>query len=213
MPSILHETFSQASLAHGLQWFCEPTRWAIATGSASLRLSPDSETDFWQRTHYGFRADNGHLLHSLVEGDFRMETRVRFQGLHQYDQAGLMVRLSPDFWLKTSVEFEPSDSNGPEVPNRLGVVVTRHGYSDWSTQDIHPAVQDFGFRVTRTGDDYLVEASIDSSPFTQIRLAHLDSSFPEDGSAVRPVQAGIYACSPKRGGFEARFSVIQIDRI
>lgn len=213
MPSILHETFSQASLSPGLQWFCEPAGWSIDAESAALTLSPDAETDFWQRTHYGFRADNGHLLYALVEGDFQMETNVRFQGLHQYDQAGLMLRFSPDCWLKTSVEFEPSEPEGPMVPNRLGVVVTRHGYSDWSTQDIDPELQDFGFRVTRRGDDYLVEASVDGGPFTQIRLAHLDSPLPDGPGATQALQAGLYACSPKRGGFAARFSQLQIDRL
>ena len=50
-------------------------------------------TDFWQGTHYGFRVDNGHALLAEIGGDFALETRVRTQPVHQYDQAGLMVRL------------------------------------------------------------------------------------------------------------------------
>ena len=66
-----------------------------------------------------------------------------------------MVRLSPECWLKTSVEFEPGE------PSRLGAVITNHGWSDWSTQDLDPALaRDVAFRVTRRGADYLVEAVV-----------------------------------------------------
>lgn len=44
-------------------------------------------------------------------------------------EAGLMVRFSKDTWLKTSVEYIPDDNS------KLGVVVTKNGYSDWSSQD------------------------------------------------------------------------------
>ena len=119
-----------ADLDVRLRWYCEPARWSVDHATGSLRIYPDAETDFWQRTHYGFRVDNGHFLFPPVDGRFVMTTHVRFEPVHQYDQAGLMVRLSPDCWLKTSVEYEP----GPT--NRLGVVVTNTGYSDWSTQEV-----------------------------------------------------------------------------
>ena len=66
-----------------------------------------------------------------------------------------MVRLTPGCWLKTSVEFEPGE------PSRLGAVITNHGWSDWSTQDLDAALgRDVAFRVTRRGADYLIEAAI-----------------------------------------------------
>jgi regulation of enolase protein 1 (concanavalin A-like superfamily) len=109
------------------------------TGTASRVAGPwvadiycieaDAATDFWQRTHYGFQVDNGHFLYREMTGDFVPTARILFRPVHQYDQAGIMVRVSADCWLKCSVEFEPSG------PNRLGAVVTNHGYSDWSTQN------------------------------------------------------------------------------
>jgi regulation of enolase protein 1 (concanavalin A-like superfamily) len=207
MALLLDESFTGPGLSPELFWFCEPSQWELSGNPPGLILRPDPETDFWQRTHYGFVADNGHALLALTEGDVRIETQVRFQGRHLYDQAGLLLRFSPDCWLKTSVEFEPHG------PNRLGAVVTRHGYSDWSTQDIAHGHTDFAFRITRTGPDCLVEASVSGAPYTQIRLAHLDAGRPDSQGKCPPAYLGLYACSPKAAGFEAHFSFLRIETL
>jgi uncharacterized protein len=126
----LDERFG-AHLDPRLTWHCAPPRWQL--GPEGLRFGTMAGTDFWQGTHYGFRVDNGHALLAEIGGDFALETRVRTQPVHQYDQAGLMVRLTPECWLKTSVEHEPG------APSRLGAVITNDGWSDWSTQDLDPA--------------------------------------------------------------------------
>lgn len=194
---ILAENFN-TQLDTRLNWFSAPENWSLEDGSLVLRPAP--ETDFWQRTHYGFQNDNGHFLYAKLTGDFILTTRVQFSPQHQYDQAGLMVRLSPDFWLKTSIEFEP------EEPNRLGAVVTRHGYSDWSTQNIAKDVCSYQLRIRREGDDYIVEyRQSEANPWVQIRMAHLEN--PQQAA----VQCGLYACSPIAAGFEARFEYLQIE--
>lgn len=193
---MLEETFAQAEIDGRLRWRRPPPRWR--SGGGELLVATAAGTDFWQGTHYGFRVDNGHALLAGLAGDFVLETRVRVAPIHRYDQAGLMVRLSPACWLKTSVEHEPGE------PSRLGAVVTNGGWSDWSTQDVGPeAARDAAFRVTRRGADYLVEASPGGTAggWTQIRLARLHDD-PGSGGTVR---AGLYACSPKAAGFEARF--------
>ncbi|MGE0760546.1 MAG: DUF1349 domain-containing protein, partial [Pirellulaceae bacterium] len=91
----LDETFTGARLHPELRWLDEPTRWSVDAIRSCLRVEPDAGTDFWQRTHYGFEADNGHFLFTQVAGDFVLTTQVRFHPIHQYDQAGLMVRVSP----------------------------------------------------------------------------------------------------------------------
>ena len=182
----------------GLTWFCPPKRWSL--DNDHLSLYPDAKTDFWQRTHYGFQNDNGHFYYIEVQNDFILTTKVRFYPQHQYDQAGLMVRISPDFWLKTSIEFEPDE------PNRLGAVVTRHGYSDWSTQDISKQVQEYQLRIQREGQDFIVEyRPSDHVHWSQIRMAHLDIL---DGTTV---QCGLYACSPIDAGFKAEFEFLNFE--
>ncbi len=202
--TIMHETFDSTGLPSHLSWRCPPQNWCIS--DSALVVSPDAETDFWQRTHYGFQVDNGHFLYTEPVGDFELSTSVRFAPVHQYDQAGLMVRLSADCWLKTSVEYEPDE------PNRLGAVVTNHGYSDWSTQDMEDTVCAVSLRVRREGGAYIVDYSLDAEPgedthWTQIRLATL---LEDKGSS--PVQAGLYACSPKGAGFTAWFEYLKLER-
>jgi regulation of enolase protein 1 (concanavalin A-like superfamily) len=181
-----------------LSWQNEPARWALVADDQRLRLEPEAGTDFWQKTHYGFRADNGHFLYADVAGDVVMTTHVRMQPAHQYDQAGLMVRLSATCWLKASVEHEPGRAG------RLGAVFTNQGYSDWSTQPF--TGQDFWLRVRREGGDYIVDASPDGAAWEQVRLAHL-----HEDDAQRQVACGLYACSPKGAGFAAEFSQLRIE--
>ena len=196
----LYEGFETLHLHPRLRWHCAPTRWAVDPRNRQLTLEPDGGTDFWRKTHYGFEADNGHFLFAEVAGDFVLTTHVRFSPVHQYDQAGLMIRHSPTCWLKTSVEYEPHG------PSRLGAVVTNNAFSDWSTQAFPAERHEIWLRVHRTGGDYLMEASQHERDWQQIRLARLH----DDPGGV-PVAAGLYACSPKGAGYIARFSFLRLD--
>jgi regulation of enolase protein 1 (concanavalin A-like superfamily) len=190
------DPFAGPGLPPEFHWHCEPRRWSLRDGR--LCIEPDAPTDFWQRTHYGFRADNGHFLYREAGGDFVLTARVLFRPAHQYDQAGVMVRVSADCWLKASVEFEPSG------PSRLGAVVTNHGYSDWSAQDFAPGAGEVWLRARREADDYIVEASGDGRRWGQLRMAHL-----HEGGGV-PVACGVYACSPRGEGFTCEFAELSI---
>jgi len=77
-----------------------------------------TDIEFPDTTRYG--------LSAAVSGNFVVTTKVRFFPKHQYDQAGLMIRVDGIHWIKMSVEYEL------EEPPKLGVVVTNRGYSDWS---------------------------------------------------------------------------------
>ena len=100
---LLEEKFDKQHLDPRLSWFCEPSEWKIE--NSSLVVATDAETDYWQRTHYGFQVDNGHFLYMEVDRDFILETEVQYHFANQYDQAGLMVRNSTDSWVKTAIEY------------------------------------------------------------------------------------------------------------
>lgn len=192
------ERFENEEMAPGLNWLNPPPHWE--TGGGYLGVQTARGSDFWQRTHYGFQRDTGHLLCLSCEENFVAETKVRFAPVHRFDQAGLMVRLSPDCWLKTSIEFEP------DAPSKLGVVVTNRGYSDWSIQLVDPSIREASFRVIRSGADYTVEstaASELSERFSPIRICHLEERQPQ-------VECGVYACSPEGEGFRAEFEYLSI---
>ena len=95
-----------------------------------------------------------------------MITKVKSKPANRYDQAGLMVRFSKDTWLKTSVEYIPDDNS------KLGVVVTKNGYSDWSSQEFWR----FKFSLlshNKKGNNYYVDYSLDGDLWKQIRMVHL----------------------------------------
>lgn len=191
----LRTRFDTTEPSPRLRWHCEPTRHRVDAERCRLVLEPDAGTDFWQRTHYGFRVDNGHFLHLPARGNFVLTTAVTCFPAHQYDQAGLMLRVSPDCWLKTSVEFEPDEPH-----SRLGAVVTNGGYSDWSTQPISKAERTFWFRIRAEQTAVIVDSSLDGQRWEQIRMAHLAERTPS-----AEVTCGLYACSPKAAGFHAEF--------
>jgi len=199
----LRETFRGPSLHPELQWRNPPPDFALT--EHGLTLETAAETDFWQRTHYGFRVDNGHHLALPTTLDFILTTKVVSKPQHQYDQAGLMVWVSSECWLKAAVEFE-----APAEPSRLGAVATNHGYSDWSTQDVPPNYGAAWLRIERRGQDFTVFAGIGdpalerAAHLSQIRLAHLHTGNDE-------VSAGLYACSPKAAGFTATFAWLEFD--
>ena len=188
--------FNKNNLNPDLSWHDEPSNWELKNNQ--LQIFTDASTDFWQRTHYGFQADNGHFLYREVSGDFILETEVECDFKHQYDQAGLMVRVSDQCRVKTSVEFEASE------PNKLGVVVTNKGFSDWSTQDVEDSFIIFKLRIIRKGSDYKVAYfNTTSKNWIQLRMFHL---FDEPR-----VKVGIYACSPKQKLFSAKFNYLKIE--
>ena len=183
-------------LDNRLRWHQEPKKWSVA--DSQLIIQPDKETDFWQRTHYGFSADNGHMLYAKVAGDFALESHIQCDFKNQYDQAGVMVRVTDQCWLKTSVEYEM------DGPNKLGAVATNQGYSDWSTQNVADDFTEFKLRITRHGSCYKAEYFQEGDgSWIQLRIAQLFDQ-PE-------VQVGLYACSPKASGFCAKFDYLSIE--
>ena len=198
---ILDERFDQPALDPQLRWLNPPPIWKIDPSSCTLIVQPAAQSDFWQETHYGFRADNGHFLFTEIGGDFTITTKVRFHPVHQYDQAGLMVRLDPHCWIKTSVEYEP------QGPARLGAVVTNHGFSDWSVQDFPRATHEVCLRIRRAAADFIIEfAANEHAHWHQMRIAHLNIN------NAAPLSCGLYACSPKGDGFRAEFEFLEIIR-
>lgn len=159
-----------------------------------VTLTTDPATDFWQRTHYGFRADSGHCLLTKVKGNFTMTVTAAFEYHTQFDQCGVMVYHSEDTWMKGSIEREN------ETMGRLGSVVTNHGWSDWATADIPAAIKTVTYRLHRRGDDFLLERAFPGEDWAQMRIFHLHGIGEE-------ISAGVYACSPKESAFPAEFSL------
>lgn len=191
-------------------WINAPRKFALT--ESTLALTTDPETDFWQRTYYGFQNDNAPAFLFEEPDNFTFTAKVDFQYQALFDQAGIIVYLDQDNWCKASAEFEK------ENLYRLGSVVTNFGHSDWATTDIE-STQSLTYRLSRRGPDFLIEVSFDNRVFHQMRILHLhclgDTS-QKMGAANPPVSAtnsvkfGLYACSPTNSSFTATFSDIKL---
>ena len=151
-----------------------------------------------QRTYYGFRNDNAPVLQMATsEKFFSFIVKTEFAGKRRFDQCGIAIYLDSENWLKASVEYEN------EEYQRLGSVVTNHGYSDWATTDIPASVKSMWYRLSRRESDYCIECSYDGISFKQMRICHMREGAEE-------IRFGIYACSPEDSSFEARFTEMEI---
>ena len=200
-PIILNEQFDQKQLNQELNWLNEPINWAVDGPEEKLVIKTDQEKDFWQKTHYGFQRDDGHFLYLKTDKNFRMTTKMTAHPQNQYDQAGLMVRFSEDYWVKASLEYLGDE------PSKLGAVVTNNGYSDWSTQLVDTDEIKLFYRLSKIGQVIYVDFSWDGTDWQQIRVAHL--AVPEK----EPVMAGIYACSPQGKDQEVHVEFLKIEEL
>jgi regulation of enolase protein 1 (concanavalin A-like superfamily) len=178
----------------GFYWFNEAKHHV----DHGLVMETAADTDFWQRTHYGFQRDNGHCLLTKLTGDFSFSTHVTFSPHTMYDQCGLMVRIDRENWLKVSIEYENT------AISRLGSVVTNLGYSDWATTDIASEIQAMWYRISKKGSDFLLENATDGVNWQQMRIAHFHKQ-------AEALEVGVYACSPEESSFTATIHEIVID--
>ncbi|WP_375104356.1 DUF1349 domain-containing protein [Paenibacillus sp. RS8] len=163
-----------------------------------IEIVTEPNTDFWQRTYYGFRNDNAPaLLMKTDEKYFSFIVKTDFDSAHRFDQCGVIVYQDSDNWFKASIEYEN------EEYQRLGSVVTNHGYSDWATTDIDATIKTMYYRLSRRESDFCVENSLDGITFKQMRIFHLF-----EGS--EQINFGLYACSPEDSSFKATFTELEI---
>ncbi len=175
-------------------WINEPKKFTVS--NEKIIIITEEKTDFWQRTHYGFRNDNAPaFLFSTDKEAFSFTVKTAFDSKELYDQCGIIIYQNSDNWFKASIEYE----NG--IYQRLGSVVTNNGYSDWATTDIDAGISEMYYRLSRKGKDFCLENSIDGVNFKQMRIFHLFE-------AENEVNIGIYACSPSNSSFEAVFTEI-----
>jgi len=173
-------------------WLNGPQRWS--TEGDSLEIVTDQATDFWRETHYGFNRDSGHFLGFRTGEAFTAELRVRadFQAL--YDQAGIMVRIDAQHWVKAGIEF----SDGSAM---LGSVLT-DGRSDWATAHYGHDPGDFRVRATVENGVLRLQASADGNRWPLMRLA----PFPKANSYL----VGPMACTPERADLKVVFSAFRL---
>lgn len=199
-----------------LAWLNEPASKSGAAPGRTLTIVPVAKRDFWARTFYGpellHKADASALLAPAPAAEeATLSVAFTLVAKAQFDQAGVLVHIDDDTWVKAGIEF------CDRVP-RLSVVVTNGGYSDWSTQMV--PFLDLRLRVskllpgTAQGHALVVEAAplepgaaADTPGDWQlVRIASVRARDPQAAWRM-----GVYAAAPSvQNGCEAIFHYIRL---
>ncbi|MGM9759960.1 MAG: DUF1349 domain-containing protein [Parabacteroides sp.] len=189
---------SSACMAQSLdkmQWFNEPERWEIHDQSLSMFVTPQS--DYWRISHYGFTVDDAPFYYATYGGEFEAKVKVIGDYTARFDQAGLMLRIDHENYIKAGIEFVDGKYN-------LSAVVT-HRTSDWSVIPLEKAIPHLWIKAVRRLDAVEIFYSFDDKEYTLMRNAWLQDN--------TPVQVGPMAASPDGKGFQARFEHFQVKHL
>jgi regulation of enolase protein 1 (concanavalin A-like superfamily) len=175
-------------------WRNEPP-FAERRGEA-LIVRTGKDTDYWNNTFYGFRHANGHFLASPVTGDFSFELTFSADYRRLYDQAGAMLWVDGNNWLKAGIEFTDGALH-------FSVVATRDDQSDWSVMALGGEENaPVTLRLTRHAEALRVQIREPDGNWRLVRLAYLQ--MPET------VEVGPMTCSPTGEGLEVTFSHMHV---
>jgi len=176
-------------------WINEPKNHVITTNT--VKIETEKNTDFWQRTYYGFRNDNAHTFVIAKEDrDFTFYAKCTMVPNKLFDQCGIAIYQDSDNWMKASLEYDAANVS------KLGSVVTNYGFSDWASKDISSAVTEVWYRLSRRGDDFCIESSLDGESYELMRIFHMFKP-------IEILNVGIYACSPQISTVEVLFEDIR----
>ncbi|MCF3099382.1 DUF1349 domain-containing protein [Aeromonas australiensis] len=174
------------------QWLNEPACWQL--DGDRVRVVTDQQSDFWQRTWYGFERHSGHVYGCEVEGDFTFQVCVEGDYTTLYDQAGLMLIQNEQHWLKAGIEFN-------DAQPMIGSVLT-HPHSDWATGLFTGDARRFWLRLTLVNGALRLQYSCDGEQWPLLRLCPFPAG---DRNFI-----GIMCCTPEREGLAVTFSDIRL---
>ena len=178
-----------------MQWFNEPSQWEIKDKKLTLFATPQS--DYWRIAHYGFTVDDAPFLYTTYGGEFEAKVKITGDYRERYDQAGMMIRIDHENYIKTGIEYVDGKYN-------LSAVVTHHT-SDWSVITLDRAVPFIWIKAVRRLDAVEIYYSYDDQTYTLMRIAWMQDN--------TPVQVGLMAASPDGQGFQASFEHFQVKHL
>jgi len=184
---------SQADLLSRMKWMNEPASAKIDGTEITVRSR--AKTDFWQKTFDGYAADSGHFYHLPASGDFTFTALINGKYATQYDQAGLMVRIDAENWMRCGTEFVDG--------KRYASVVFTRTYSDGSTLPDLSETEPIWWRVVRKNNSIETFCSLDGGKFMSVRMGY----FPTQPT----VEVGLMCAAPSGSGFDASFKALKLE--
>ena len=178
-----------------MNWFNEPENWTINNGTLTMDVTPNS--DYWRISHYGFTVDDAPFYYAEYGGEFEAKVKISGDYKVRFDQAGMMIRLDHENYIKTGIEFVDGKYN-------LSTVVTHHT-SDWSVIALDRPVEYIWIKAVRRLDAVEIFYSFDDKEYHMMRNAWV--------KANHPVKIGMFAACPDGNGFKATFSNFKVTHL
>ena len=190
--AVLLSLQANAQSLEKMQWFNEPENYSIRNGV--LEMQVPAQTDFWRIAHYGFTVDDGPFLYAVYGGEFEAKIKVSGEYETRFDQAGMMIRLDHENYVKFGIEFVDGKFN-------ISAVVTHHT-SDWSVIRLEEPIPYLWLKAVRRLDAIELFYSFDDREYTMMRPLWMQDNC--------PLQVGPVAACPDGQGFKARFSDFKV---
>lgn len=178
-----------------MNWFNEPSRWEISGKTLTMDVTPKS--DYWRISHYGFTVDDAPFYYAEYGGEFEAKVKISGDYKVRFDQAGMMIRIDHENYIKTGIEFVDGKYN-------LSTVVT-HLTSDWSVISLDKPVEYIWIKAVRRLDAIEIFYSFDDKEYIMMRNAWM--------AANCPVKIGMFAACPDGEGFKATFSDFKVTHL
>lgn len=186
---------SAAQTLEKMTWYNEPEKWSITDGALAMDVTPKS--DYWRISHYGFTVDDAPFYYATYGGEFEAKVKVTGDYKTRFDQAGLMVRIDHENYIKAGIEYVDGRYN-------LSVVVT-HRTSDWSVIALDRPVESVWIKAVRRRDAVEIFYSFDDKEYTMMRNAWLQDN--------TPVMVGMMGACPDGDGFSVRFDGFSVKHL
>lgn len=193
--TIMSMATSMAQSLEQMQWFNEPESWEIKDNTLTMDVTPQS--DYWRISHYGFTVDDAPFLYTLRGGEFEAKVKITGDYVARFDQAGLMLRIDKENYIKAGIEYVDGKYN-------LSAVVTHHT-SDWSVIKLDKPVPFVWIKAVRRLDAVEIFYSFDDKEYTMMRNCWLQDN--------TPVMVGVMAACPDGNGFKAKFEEFKIKHL
>lgn len=185
----------QAQTLEKMNWFNEPENWRIDGDALVMTVTPQS--DYWRISHYGFTVDDAPFYWAEYGGEFEAKVKISGDYKARFDQAGMMLRIDHENYIKAGIEYVDGKYN-------ISAVVTHHT-SDWSVIALDEPVDCIWIKAVRRLDAVEVFYSFDDKEYTLMRNAWMQDNI--------PMKVGVMGASPDGAGFTARFEDFSVKHL
>ena len=185
---LLSASNMNAQTLEKMNWFNEPAQWSVSGNRLTMAVTPKS--DYWRISHYGFTVDDAPFYYGEYGGEFEAKVKISGDYKVRFDQAGMMIRIDHENYIKTGIEYVDGKYN-------LSTVVTHHT-SDWSVIALDKPVDFIWIKAVRRLDAVEIFYSFDDKEYIMMRNAWMEAN--------RPVKVGMMGACPDGDGFSVTFS-------